>query len=1184
MEYSASFMADFIGGIKSYEEKYIAAEDAAEREISEINEQEKAQYDALSEDIQQKTDRLRTKALKDISNFRRKASEICTEDIKAKQGCFVRLEKCKEYKSLMLASEDSIENREVYEEYARIYEVEIDLSVDEIIRGDYDFPALVCEINTLLKDKKKSEIIPTVTFLNDAYQKAKDIYQGYSLRMGDNNAISRKCSFFRQLCIESNNILTFEIELMRKQVLSNREELFDSYSEIIESSSQETAEQLKKAEKTLSRYAGEYSLSKAMIKQKSEELRKESIRAKNKKLSDLDRKLIKKYSPDELIKEYSKYYSASQTYENYERAKEMPRSVHLGSLEYDTSEMNLSTRTKQMLEKNYYFIFENGKFKIPFVLPFSKEFNFVLRFDGKTREQAVENACALGMRLFTSVPPAKINFTFADPVTLGESFAMFTRLADADDRTGEVINGRIWSDPSDIESKLKIMTDRISNVTQRCLQGKYDSIYEYNKDAEQNAEPYQVLMLMDFPAGLTENSLKLLEQIVTSGPKCGVFTLLYRNESQLQKVSERLHPLISNIESQMQTFYMNEKGDIYCRIKAFGDIPLKWNCIPMPEYKNREKVISTLKKDIKSAEKVVIGIEKVRGDTEENSSAKGIKIPIGVRGAGEVQYLTLGVGGSHHGLVAGLTGAGKSSLLHTIIMGALSRYSPDELSLYLVDFKRGVEFKIYADFELPSFKVVAIESEREFGYNILLALEREQKIRADIFRKNRVDTIEEYRELGKKMSRILFIMDEFHELFSDSSDALAKNSANIMERIIRQGRAFGVHLILASQSYSNIGGISPEVLSQMAVRMVLKCSDSDANMLLKNGSSEVNQISIDDPGRAIYNSEAGSSEYNTHFRVAYADSKKQRAMLQKISEKTAKDSREKTRILLSNIEDNRYSIYNCFHEYEDHTENDSLHLGEVLSLSGSMKIGFNRRECSNLLMAGGNPDKARSMFSFSILSLCINYWLKNRKAPEEPFIYLLNCKPLEDSYFGDTLKILGQERLYKYIKYIDFERDSEISDALRELCKDTKEDKYFFVFGYQRAEALKSQRKKTSQDIFSTFNLMAESDPQLSPKEMFMQIIEKGAERGVHTILWQDSFSALEQDDKDIMSFFSMKIAFDMKAEEYSRFIGENDVSLMSENNAVYSSRTSDNQRFRPYQTPDEDWLREICKKLQEEN
>ena len=108
------------------------------------------------------------------------------------------------------------------------------------------------------------------------------------------------------------------------------------------------------------------------------------------------------------------------------------------------------------------------------------------------------------------------------------------------------------------------------------------------------------------------------------------------------------------------------------------------------------------------------------------------------------------------------------------------------------------------------------------------------------------------------MPRILVIMDEFHELFSNANDEFAKKSATIMERIVRQGRAFGVHLILASQSYSNITGVDRAVFDQMAVRIVLKCSKADANLLLDNGSTEIDQISIDDPGRAVYNSEAGN--------------------------------------------------------------------------------------------------------------------------------------------------------------------------------------------------------------------------------------------------------------------------------------------------------------------------------------
>ena len=52
-------------------------------------------------------------------------------------------------------------------------------------------------------------------------------------------------------------------------------------------------------------------------------------------------------------------------------------------------------------------------------------------------------------------------------------------------------------------------------------------------------------------------------------------------------------------------------------------------------------------------------------------------------------------------LIAGKTGSGKSTLLHALITNGALRYSPDELELYLIDFKKGVEFKVYATMELP---------------------------------------------------------------------------------------------------------------------------------------------------------------------------------------------------------------------------------------------------------------------------------------------------------------------------------------------------------------------------------------------------------------------------------------------------------------------------------------------------
>jgi len=439
----------------------------------------------------------------------------------------------------------------------------------------------------------------------------------------------------------------------------------------------------------------------------------------------------------------------------------------------------------------------------------------------------------------------------------------------------------------------------------------------------------------------------------------------------------------------------------------------------------------------------------------------------------------------------------------------------------------------------------------------------------------------------------LVIMDEFHELFSNANDEFAKKSAMLMERIVRQGRAFGIHLILASQSYSNITGVDKAVFDQMAVRIVLKCSKADANLLLDNGSAEIDQISIDDPGRAVYNSEAGNREYNSHFRVAYIEPGKHREMLQEISDKTISFAKgEPTRILLSNIEDNKYSIFNQFKNYESDNcpVSGRLYIGEPLSVTNNMNIDLVRSDNSNLLMLGSDTEKARNMFTFAMLSLCINYRVRHGRMPESPFIYLLNCKPLDDSDFKDIPKVIAKELLPEYIRYIHCGDESSAQQVLSELHDNIKgavsvddTDKYFFVFGYQRAEELKSEIKLSQgDDIDSLFNLMknGSNKPQLSPKELFHLIVKAGAKQGVHVILWQDSYKALEQDDNNIMSYFNLKVAFDMSPEEFSRSVGENDISLLSENNAIYYNKARDNQKFRPYQAPDEEWLKGISMKL----
>jgi len=74
----------------------------------------------------------------------------------------------------------------------------------------------------------------------------------------------------------------------------------------------------------------------------------------------------------------------------------------------------------------------------------------------------------------------------------------------------------------------------------------------------------------------------------------------------------------------------------------------------------------------------------------------------------------------HCGLIGSTTGSGKSNLLHVLITQLALVYPPAELALYLLDFREGVEFQDYL--RLPQVRVIALESEREFGLRACLII------------------------------------------------------------------------------------------------------------------------------------------------------------------------------------------------------------------------------------------------------------------------------------------------------------------------------------------------------------------------------------------------------------------------------------------------------------------------------
>lgn len=233
------------------------------------------------------------------------------------------------------------------------------------------------------------------------------------------------------------------------------------------------------------------------------------------------------------------------------------------------------------------------------------------------------------------------------------------------------------------------------------------------------------------------------------------------------------------------------------------------------------------------------------------SSADGLRTVVGRAGR---ETLTLAFDdATPHWLVGGRTGAGKTVFLLNVLYGLAARYPPEELALYLLDFKEGVSFTEFVPTGrdpswIPHARAVGIESDREYGVAVLRELRREMNRRASALKRHGVTKLADLPRDGTPVPRIVAVIDEFHVLFA-GNDTLAREAAALLEELARKGRSYGVHLILASQSMSGIEalyGKNDAVFGQFPLRVALPGGGgvldplNDAAGALPVGSAVVN--------------------------------------------------------------------------------------------------------------------------------------------------------------------------------------------------------------------------------------------------------------------------------------------------------------------------------------------------------
>ncbi|MEZ6045210.1 MAG: FtsK/SpoIIIE domain-containing protein [Planctomycetaceae bacterium] len=645
--------------------------------------------------------------------------------------------------------------------------------------------------------------------------------------------------------------------------------------------------------------------------------------------------------------------------------KAIPEAIRLGDMNFDMSEIEdaIPMETRMVPEQTDY--------KIPLVLPFPNDTSMLIKTNVDSREQCSDIMQSAMLRLLSTIPAGKIRFTIIDPMGLGEDFSSFMHLADYDEL---MINNRIWTEPGQIDARLSELTEHMENVFQAYLRNEYETIEDYNHHAGEVAEPYRILVVANFPYNFNDTAAKRLLSIASSGPRCGVYTLI--SVDTKQKLPHGFD--IEELEKCSTTLEW-KKGKFQLAYPELNNLDLSF--IPPPEPQLFGQIVRRIGDLSKDARRVEVSFERVvppNGQIWEKNSQSGLSVPLGRAGATKLQHMSLGKGTSQHVLIAGKTGSGKSTFLHILITNLALYYSPDQIQLFLIDFKKGVEFKTYAAHKLPHARVIAIESDREFGVSVLERLDEMLKERGDLFRDHNVQDLAGFRKARPDvpMPRVMLIVDEFQEFFVED-DNLAQNATLLLDRLVRQGRAFGIHVLLGSQTLGGAYSLARSTLGQVAVRIALQCSESDAHLILSEDNTAARLLTR--PGEAIYNDANGLLEGNHPFQIAWLGDSTRDKYLGIIANRVRQEglhfeppivfegniasdaarNEEVTEIVRSRPEHRAVSFPRLY----------KMWLGEAVAITEPSFCEFRRQSGNHLLMVGAQPDSARGILATGIVSL-----------------------------------------------------------------------------------------------------------------------------------------------------------------------------------------------------------------------
>lgn len=844
--------------------------------------------------------------------------------------------------------------------------------------------------------------------------------------------------------------------------------------------------------------------------------------------------------------------------EVYKPVEENNPYVRLGYVQFDYAnhpEIRSDLFIQDILNQYYKELDTKGVFRVPYIIDFRNFSNIQLECENDNVINTTPAVRSILTRLFCNMLAGRVKFTFFDLAAQGQTFAPFMQFISASPTSRNIINQGTCTDITRADSLLESLESSVRDINANVYTKDYSSVIDYNEVSEPNVLPINIIVVMNYPEQLSDEAISRIERIVRHSKRCG-FHFLFIGSGKSESFSQfSISDILNDVQSQSADIISFDRLDpLFCRMHYIStyEYQLENSTVTvkfenMISEKKLEKISNIMVESLEKSSSIKVSYDKINSEFSEKSAKDDIRLPFALVGSSDIKSLIFGDKYAKCAAVVGAPGSGKSNALHVLIMSAMRNYTPDELQLYLLDYRLGVEAYKYSEYRLPHFKAISTTKNEIFGINVISSIDDIMEARSALFTSNGCVSYTEYQNLRKRnpelpsLPRILVIIDEMHALINAKIDKGCNFSVQ-MDRLIRLTRSYGIHMILASQTVTDWDfGKSFDLITSA---IAFKCDSESEKRLLGQDSAVAQQIPTSEPGHAIYSADRQNPSNNQYVMVGYLDAAMENKLLKQIEDKY-KNYECSTRINASSLINRADNpIYKLVNGIKTNFDTDVFTIGENLDLDENPDIKLT----GNLIMIGDNQEMARNYAETLLISvLCSN--VVNHTSNEVFFIDLTEFTSVSKQN-KDLIIKLSQGIGSPLLTYFSCVQIEEAVAATYQASANASKSKkiYIFIFGLSDAQ-----------------------------KELLTNLLSKG-NPDVHIILWCNTYecfsSCLALDYHKMMAHRLVFCSPESDVKQLTsraRDLTESNYAFYRDIHSPFTAR-----EYAPYRNTNELWLEQL--------